>query len=268
MKRKVIRRRGRPPSGESATVWQALSDPTRRAILDLLRESPRTAGQLASHFATTRFAVRKHLTLLEAAGLVLVRPKGRERWHYLNAMPIHTVYERWVTPYQALWAGKLSHLKHTLEKGAPMPAPAMSTVQRVELEVAIAAPPGEVWRALLHDTTFWWPRDFYTGPAKGFHIEPHLGGKVYEDWGDGNGAVWYQIFAINPGVSLDLQGCLAVPYGPAISLLHLELAPAASGTLLKVSDSTIGDAHDSASKTEGWQQIFGAGLKAYVEARR
>jgi DNA-binding transcriptional ArsR family regulator len=264
----AARRRGRRPSRKASPVWRALADPTRRTILDLLRDSPRTSGQLAGHFATTRFAVRKHLNLLEAAGLVVVRPKGRERWHYLNAMPIHTVYERWVTPYQAHWAGKLSRLKHTLEKGEPMPAPATSNVQRVELELAIAAPPGDVWRALLHDTTFWWPRDFYTGPAKGFHIEPRLGGNMFEDWGDGNGVVWYQIFAINPGVSLDLHGCLAVPYGPAISLLHIELAQTVSGTMLKVSDSTIGDAHDSASKTEGWQQIFGSGLKAYVEARR
>ncbi len=249
-------------------MWRALADPTRRAILDRLRTAPHTSGQLEGHFVTTRFAVRKHLNILEAAGLVVVRRQGRERWNYLNAMPIHTVYERWVTPYQALWAGKLSHLKNTLERGEPMPAPAVTNVQRIELEIDIATAPSEVWRALMHYTTFWWPRDFYTGPAKGFHIEPHLGGKVYEDWGDGNGVVWYQVFAINPGVSLDLTGCLAVPYGPAISLLHIELAPTPSGTRLKVSDSTIGDAHDSVSKTEGWQQIFGTGLKAYVEARR
>lgn len=259
---------GRPRSSESATVWRALSDPARRTILDLLRESPRTAGQLAAHFSTTRFAVRKHLTMLEAAGLVLVRPKGRERWHHLNAMPLRTVYERWVTPYQAHWAQKLSHLKHTLQEGAAMPISPSSGVQRVELEVPIAAPPGDVWRALLRDTTLWWPCQFYTGPAKGFHIEPHLGGKVYEDWGDGAGVVWYQVFAINPGVSLDLQGCLAVPYGPAISLLHLELAPVAAGTVLKVSDSTIGEGHSSAGKVDGWQQVFGGGLKAFVEARR
>ena len=147
-----------------------------------------------------------------------------------------------------------------------MPA---STMQRIELEIEIAARPPEVWRALLNDTTFWWPRDFYTGPAKGFHIEPYLGGKVYEDWGGGHGVVWYQVFAINPEVSLDLSGCLAVPYGPAFSLLHIELAPRATSTVLKVSDSTFGDARaDAAGKIDGWQQVFGAGLKAYIEGRR
>lgn len=139
---------------------------------------------------------------------------------------------------------------------------------RIELEIGIAAAPADVWHALIHDTTFWWPRDFYTGPAKGFHIEPHLGGKVYEDWGDGNGMVWYQVFGINPGTSLDLSGFLAVPYGPAVTLLHIELAPGAAGTVLKLSDSTIGEGGTGASKSDGWKQIFEGGLKAYIEGRR
>lgn len=85
--------RSRPDSRRTSTspVWQALADPTRRTILDLLRVAPRTSGQLAAQFETTRFAVRKHLNRLEAAGLVVVRRTGRERWNYLNAMPLHMV---------------------------------------------------------------------------------------------------------------------------------------------------------------------------------
>jgi DNA-binding transcriptional ArsR family regulator/uncharacterized protein YndB with AHSA1/START domain len=253
----------------TSLVWHALADPTRRAILDLLRAKPHTSGGLAAHFPTSRFAIRKHLAVLERSGLVLVRRHGRERWNHLNVMPLHTVYERWITPYQALWAAKLTNVKTTLE-GGPMPATApQSTLQRVELEIEIAAPPARVWHALLHETTLWWPRTFYTGPARAFHIEPHLGGKVYEDWGDGNGVVWYQVFAINPGVSLDLTGCMAVPYGPALTLLHLGLAPTAGGTVLSISDSTIGQINGAEStKVEGWQEIFGAGLRAFVEGSR
>ena len=256
----------RRPNVVLPAVWQALADPTRRNILDLLRDRPRTSGELAGHFPTTRFAIRKHLNVLEAAGLVVVRRSGRERWNHLNAVPLQHLYERWVSPYQALWAGKLTRLKSSIEGGA-MPVEAIqSTVARVELEIPIAAPPGAVWNALLNETTFWWPRDFYTGPANGFHIEPRLGGKVYEDWGDGNGVVWYSVFGINPGRSVDLEGCLAVPYGPAHTLLHIELVPDGDGTLLQVSDSTIGLAGDcGTSKTEGWQQVFAGGLKAYVE---
>ena len=140
----------------------------------------------------------------------------------------------------------------------------------VHLEVEIAAAPARVWKALIAEPGRWWPKDFYTGPAKGFHIEPRLGGRVFEDWGDGNGVIWYTVFGVNPGVSLDLQGCMAVPYGPALTLLHLDLAPRGSGTMLALSDSTIGAAgHEGTEeKTKGWQQVFGAGLKAFVEGGR
>ena len=187
-------------------VWNALADPTRRAILDLLRERPRTSGDLASHFPTTRFATRKHLNALEAAGLVLVRREGRERWNYLNAAPLQMIYERWVTPYQAIWAERATKLKVKLEKGKAMTPSRTATVARVELEIPIKAPAADVWRALLEDTTLWWPREFYTGAAKGFHIEPRLGGRVYEDWATAataHGAVSYQVFGLpHPRISL------------------------------------------------------------------
>ena len=252
-------------------VWPALADPTRRAILDRLRDGPRTVGQLTDDFPTSRFAIRKHLNILEAARLVVVRWSGRERWNYLNATPIQTVYERWVTPYQQLWAGKLTTLKRHIEGDSPMPvapAPGTSGLERVELEIEIAAEPATVWRALTTETTFWWPRAFYTGPAKGFHMEPRIGGKVFEDWGDGAGVVWYEIFALNPGVSLDLHGQMAVPYGPAVTLLHLELVAEGGGTRLKVSDSTIGVTGDPKEKLSGWEQVFRDGLKRYVESER
>jgi len=251
----------------SELVWTALADPTRRAILDLLRGGPKTSGQLTDNFPTSRFAVRKHLNVLEAAHLVVVRRHGRERWNYLNATPIQTVYERWVTPYQQLWAGKLTNFKRQLEGEFPMPAaPTTSALDRVELEIDIAAAPAAVWRALTEQTTLWWPRDFYTGPAQGFHMEPRIGGRVFEDWGNGAGVIWYEIFALNPGVSLDLHGCMGIPYGPAVTLLHLELSPQPDGTRLKVSDTTIGTPGNPSEKTEGWYQIFRDGLKRHVEA--
>ena len=97
--------------------------------------------------------------------------------------------------------------------------------------------------------------------------EPKLGGKVYEDYGEGTGAIWYEVFGINPPHSLDLQGCMAVPYGPAHTMLHLELESKGSQTILKLSDYTIGNAKGgSESKTDGWKQVFADGLKRYVES--
>ena len=107
---------GEPAAADSADlVWKALSDATRRQILDLLRARPLTTGQLCSEFETTRFAVMKHLDLLVRAGLVLVERKGRERWNHLNPVPIQSIYRRWIRPFEAQRADSLLDLKTRVE---------------------------------------------------------------------------------------------------------------------------------------------------------
>jgi DNA-binding transcriptional ArsR family regulator len=103
-------------------VWKALADPTRRRLLDLLKERPRTTGHLCDQFPVSRFAVMKHLAILEQAGLVIVGRQGRERWNYLNAVPIQQIYERWISGYQALWASSLLRLKARIEDTSRKPS--------------------------------------------------------------------------------------------------------------------------------------------------
>jgi len=87
-------------------VWKALSDPTRRAMLDILRDGPRTTAELVDAFPRlTRFGVMQHVDVLRKAGLVQTREVGRQRVNSLNAMPIRQIYERWVGPFQELWTG-------------------------------------------------------------------------------------------------------------------------------------------------------------------
>ena len=88
-------------------VWAALADPTRRRILDLLRERPLTTGGVAAHFPISRIAVMRHLRVLAAAGLVANRARGRERWHYLNLVSLQTIHERWSRPVASGWATSL-----------------------------------------------------------------------------------------------------------------------------------------------------------------
>jgi DNA-binding transcriptional ArsR family regulator len=99
-------------------VFRALADPTRRRILDLLKPGPATTGALCAQFPElSRFAVMKHLGILEEAGLVLARRDGRQRWNYLNAVPIRQVYERWMGPFAELWSSSLLRLKDYVELG-------------------------------------------------------------------------------------------------------------------------------------------------------
>jgi DNA-binding transcriptional ArsR family regulator len=93
-------------------VWRALGSPLRRRILDLLRDGPRTTGDLAASVPeVSRFAVMQHLDVLAEADLVLVRREGRERWNHLNAVPIRRIHDRWVSRYSGLWAAELELLR-------------------------------------------------------------------------------------------------------------------------------------------------------------
>ena len=103
---------------ELDVVWKALSDPTRREILDLLRQGPRTTTEIVDEFPQlTRFGVMKHIDVLRAAGLINTREEGRQRVNSLNAVPIRQIYERWVSRYEELWANTLLRLKEDVEKG-------------------------------------------------------------------------------------------------------------------------------------------------------
>ena len=97
-------------------VFKALADPTRRALLDrLFAESGLTLGQLCDEMDMSRQAVTQHLSVLEAAKLVHVVRRGREKHHYLNPVPIHEVYDRWVRKYERRGLKALGDLKRQLE---------------------------------------------------------------------------------------------------------------------------------------------------------
>jgi DNA-binding transcriptional ArsR family regulator len=98
-------------------VWKALSDPTRRRILDMLRDGPLTTGQIVEAFPElSRFGVMKHIDVLKDAHLVLVRAEGRQRFNSLNPIPIRMIYERWVSQFEDLWATNLLQIMRRAEQ--------------------------------------------------------------------------------------------------------------------------------------------------------
>jgi DNA-binding transcriptional ArsR family regulator len=97
-------------------VFKALADPTRRDLLDALFEKDgQTLSALVDRFAMTRIGVAKHLGLLEKAGLVVSRRRGREKLHYLNPVPIRMIHDRWMHKYAEGPALALADLKRRLE---------------------------------------------------------------------------------------------------------------------------------------------------------
>lgn len=97
-------------------MFKALADPTRRRLLDALRtQNGRTLGELCAHLDMTRQAVTQHLARLEDANLIATVRKGREKLHYLNPVPIHEIYERWIAKYERQHLDALRDLKKRSE---------------------------------------------------------------------------------------------------------------------------------------------------------
>jgi uncharacterized protein YndB with AHSA1/START domain len=120
-------------------VFRALADPTRRSLLDeLFKEDGQTLSALEGRLPMTRFGVMKHLRVLEDAGLVTTKKRGREKHHFLNPVPIRLVHDRWVSKYAEPWAAGLSDLKRDLE-GEPM--------EKV-FEIYIKTTPERLWEAI------------------------------------------------------------------------------------------------------------------------
>jgi len=142
-------------------VFKALAHPTRRELLDTLFEQDgQTLTALAEGHDMTRIGVAKHLQLLEDAGLVATRRKGREKLHFLNAVPIRLIHDRWVSKYTETWAAGLVGLKSELEE--PM--------EKV-FEIYIRTTPDRLWTAI-------------TDPD--IRAKYHFGAGVASEWTEGS----------------------------------------------------------------------------------
>ena len=151
-------------------VFRALSDPTRRALLDALyRQDGQTLGALQALLPMTRFGVMKHLKVLEQAGLVVARRQGREKLHFLNAVPIRLIHDRWGSKFAEPRAATLTGLERTLGE---------RTMQKV-FEIYIKTTPERLWQAITDTemrrkytfgavvTSDWTPGSRYEGRGQG-----------------------------------------------------------------------------------------------------
>jgi DNA-binding transcriptional ArsR family regulator/uncharacterized protein YndB with AHSA1/START domain len=158
-------------------VFKALADPTRRSLLDeLFKQDGQSLSTLEQRLPMTRFGVMKHLKVLEEAGLVATRRRGREKLHFLNPVPIRLVHDRWVSKYAEPWASALSDLKHTLEKE--------QTMEKI-FEIYIKTTAERLWEAITDGEM----RQKYT-----------FGVGIDSDWTQGSS---YQ--AVHPGAGIEIS---------------------------------------------------------------
>jgi uncharacterized protein YndB with AHSA1/START domain len=233
-------------------IFRALADPTRRALLDeLFDRDGQTLMALHSRFPMTRIGVAKHLGLLEEAGLVITRRRGREKLHFLNPVPIRVVHDRWVSKYTETWAAGLIDLKHELE----------DQMEKV-FEIYIRTTPERLWAAITDSEV---------------RARFHFGNQITSDWSPGSSYVITNPNAPGPlveGRNLEVdpprrlvQSMLAVwgddveAYGT--SRVTWEIEPVADSCRLTVIHDQLPENAD-AQLYGGWPMIL-SGLKTWLE---
>ena len=236
-------------------MFRALADSTRRELLDeLFRRDGQPLSELAGRFAMTRVAVAKHLRLLEAAGLVTTRRRGREKLHYLNPVPIRLIHDRWVSKYTEVWAAGLVDLRRDLE----------ANMEKV-FEIYIRTTPERLWQALTDPEA----RARYT-----------FGARIESDWTPGSS---YQLThrgaagALVEGENLEVdpprrlvQSYHAV-WGEDVaaegtSRVTWEIEPVGDSCRLLVTHDQLREQADE-HLYGGWPMIL-SGLKTWLETRQ
>ncbi len=257
-------------------VFRALSDPSRRQLLDLLfARDGQTLQELVLVFASqrrasslepmSRFGVMKHLKLLEQAGLVITRRVGREKYHYLNPVPIHELQRRWIDKFAEPWVSALAGLKqHLEEESAVMTKEAAQTgpaahVQRIFIRAEAAA----IWRAITTSTQ----TEDYFGDCS-VESDWELGGEVLYRPPSGEVVVSGTILALEPERLLQMtwREHEAEMADDPPSRVSWEIEPVGEGVcrLTMVHDDFARETETYRSVGAGWPAVL-SGLKTLLE---
>jgi DNA-binding transcriptional ArsR family regulator len=251
---------------ELTPVWTALSDQKRRLILTLLSEKPRTTSELSEYFDVSRFAVMKHLTVLEEANLVQVKREGRQRWNILNRELLQRLEGVPADGDGDYAAGRLPDLLRALQgNGRRQDEPQAA---HIEESVTVAAAAAEVFTALTMEIDAWWP--LRNAPDSKMHLEPRVNGRFYEAFDDqGQGALYGAVTFIREGSELRLDGPMGIAEEMVNSTVRftLQAGEAEGETRLDLSHRLYGVFAENALQlwTDRWREVLGVHLKAFVE---
>ncbi len=233
-------------------VFKALSDPTRRALLDSLRDrGGQTLTELEAGLGMTRFGVMKHLRVLEDALLVVTRKSGRFKYHYLNALPIQEVADRWMAPYAKPLARFALDLKNNLEGNTKM-----ADKPDYVLETYIRTTPKALWDALINPEK---TRLYYYDSAVESTLKP--GSPFRYNGPDGKTMLDGEVREVVPEKRLATTFIPIWEPGALTTRVVYELEPMGEVVKLTLTHYEIAKAGGA---IEGWQLIF-AGLKTYLE---
>jgi DNA-binding transcriptional ArsR family regulator len=188
-------------AGGEPDLWRALASPWRRRLLDSLRHGPATTGALAAQLPElSRFAVMQHLAVLADAGVVIAERRGRDRFNYLNPVPLREWYERWVQPLADVDSASLLALRRAAEKGEHSMSTGSEPSRTVRLayELRIEASAQRTFEVMTQQVLDWFPHTYGGDRVRRVVLEPRVGGQHYEDWGEDRGHLYGQVTVFDP----------------------------------------------------------------------
>lgn len=250
---------------ELTPVWTALSDEKRRLILTLLSEKPRTTSELSEYFDVSRFAVMKHLNVLEEANLVQVKREGRQRWNILNRELLQRLESVPADGAGDYAAGRLPELLRALQDNdGRQDEP---RVAHIEEHISLAASPDRVFAALTAQIDAWWP--LRNASDSQMCLEPRVNGRFYEAFdAHGQGALYGTVTFIREGSELRLDGPMGIAEEMVNSTVRFTLGAGAAGeTELRLSHRLYGVFDENTLQTcaDRWQAVLATHLKGFVE---
>ncbi|MEE4348612.1 MAG: metalloregulator ArsR/SmtB family transcription factor [Pacificimonas sp.] len=243
-------------------LFKALADPTRRAILDLLRqEDGRTVSEIEGAApGMTRFGVMKHLKQLEAAHLVTSQKVGRSRHIYLNAAPLQVMADRWIAPFGRATARRMSDLKTILEGDVTM----TGEKPKLVYELIMRATPADLWDAMTNPER---TPHYYFGSAIETDLE--VGAKITYRTEDGGQLTEGEILELVPERKLSMSQTAMWEEGlendpPTRETWTIEPMDGGLVKLTVVHDGFNQKTATYESAAGGWPMIL-SGLKTYIE---
>lgn len=256
---------------DDTSIWTALADSKRRQIINLLEEKPRTTSNLSEFFDVSRFAVMKHLNVLEQANLIKVKREGRKRWNVLNDDLAHFLRTKLADDDKG--SHQLVNILGLFPGQMPV-TPISSTpahTLHIEEAVLLHASPAQVFNALTNEIDAWWSQRVSTGSQ--IHLEPIINGRFYESFNtDGQGVLYATVTYIKQDEEVRLSGTLEltkqianifVPH----NFVRIILQPQESSTQVTLHHHIFGTINETMQSIcqHRWQLLLNTHLKLFVE---
>lgn len=252
------------------SLWAALADSKRRQIISYLEEKPRTTSELSQYFDVSRYAVMKHLNVLEKADLIKIKREGRKRWNFLNDDLTHFLRTKLGAEDGP---NRLVDILDLFPEHNQADSVIRTTTEMVEIqdEVILAATLAKVFTAFTTDIDSWWSQR--STISSRIHLEPRVNGRFYEAFNEaGHGVLYGTITSIKQDREVRLRGTpelteQLMDEPCADNFVQIDLESKDKAAKLTLSHRIIGSLEEStqAACKHRWHRLINKHLRAFVE---